>query len=67
LAPRPPGSVGHAIFYIAVDDLDAALRRIGELGGRTVVPPQQVPDGPAFALFADPEGHVIGLATPPAG
>jgi len=23
--------------------------------------PQQMPDGPLIALFADPEGHVIGL------
>jgi predicted enzyme related to lactoylglutathione lyase len=32
--------------------------------------PTQVPDGPRFALFSDPEGHVIGMVqgrkSPPA-
>jgi predicted enzyme related to lactoylglutathione lyase len=26
-----------------------------------VKPPTQVPDGVAFATFADPEGHLVGL------
>ncbi len=38
---------GHVTFYVGVDDAQAA--------------PVQVPGGVTFALFADPEGHVIGL------
>jgi uncharacterized protein len=52
---------GHVTFYVEVDDLDATLARIGELGGRTIQPPMDIPNGPSIALFADPEGHVIGL------
>jgi hypothetical protein len=28
----------------------------------TILPPVQVPNGPRFALFGDPEGYIAGLA-----
>ena len=55
------GGAGHVTFYVEVDDLAAELARIEELGGSTIQPPMDVPNGPSIALFADPEGHVIGL------
>ena len=55
------GGQGHVTFYVEVDDLAPALARIQELGGRTIQDPMDVPGGPTIALFADPEGHVIGL------
>jgi predicted enzyme related to lactoylglutathione lyase len=58
----PPGSDGgHVTFYVEVDDPAAALEKIAGLGGSTVQEPMDVPGGPTIALFADPEGHVIGL------
>ncbi len=57
-APEGPG---HVTFYIQVDDLGAALERIAAKGGSTVQPPMDIPNGPSIALFADPEGHVVGL------
>ena len=59
----PDGSAGHVTFYVQVDDLAAALRQIESAGGRTVQPPMDVPNGPSIALFADPEGHIVGLVT----
>ena len=56
-----PGSDGHVTFYVEVDDPAAALSKIEGLGGKTVQPPMDVPNGPTIALFADPEGHVVGL------
>ena len=47
-------------FFIAVDDVDSAVNRARELGGRVIQEPQHVP-GVAFALIADPQGHVVGL------
>ena len=48
-------------FYIESDDLKGTLAKVEKLGGRTVVPPMQA--GPVeIALFADPEGNVVGLA-----
>jgi uncharacterized protein len=57
----PDGSEGHVTFYVEVADLAAALEEVSSAGGRTIQPPMDVPNGPSIALFADPEGHVIGL------
>jgi predicted enzyme related to lactoylglutathione lyase len=57
----PEGSDGHVTFYVEVDDPAAALEKIGQLGGRTVMEPMDIPNGPKIAMFADPEGHVVGL------
>lgn len=57
-APQGPG---HVTFYVGVEDIPASLQSIEKLGGKTVQPATQLPSGGAFALFADPEGHVVGL------
>jgi predicted enzyme related to lactoylglutathione lyase len=58
---KAPEGPGHVTFYVGVDDLGEALRKVEELGGKTVQPATQVPGGVGFALFSDPEGHVVGL------
>lgn len=64
------GSIGGGIsgdsepsvrFYIEVDDLQAYLDKAVSLGGRVVAEVTEVPDMVTFALFADPEGNVIGI------
>ncbi|MGB2693881.1 MAG: VOC family protein [Dehalococcoidia bacterium] len=57
------GGDGHVTFYVGVDDVQKYLDKAEGLGGKTVQPPMDVPGGPRIALFADPEGHVIGLAS----
>jgi predicted enzyme related to lactoylglutathione lyase len=52
---------GHVTFFVDVDDVDAALARAESLGGTIVLPAQHVP-GTSFGLFADPEGHVVGVS-----
>ncbi len=57
------GGPGHVTFYIEVDDPAAYLKRAEELGGTTILPPTEIPQfNLTFAMFADPEGHVIGLS-----
>lgn len=56
-----PEGDGHVTFYIQTDDLAASLEKVKAAGGSTVSPPMDVPGGPSIALFADPEGHVVGL------
>jgi predicted enzyme related to lactoylglutathione lyase len=51
-------------FYVTVDDLQASLDKAEKLGGKTVMPPMDVPGGPKIAMFADPEGNVVGLMLP---
>jgi predicted enzyme related to lactoylglutathione lyase len=58
----PDEEAGHVTVYIEVDDLEAALSKIKSLGGSTVAKPMDIPNGPSIAMFADPEGHVVGLA-----
>jgi len=53
-------------FYVETDDLKATLGKAESLGGKTVMEPMDIPDGPTIAMFADPQGNVVGLATPPA-
>ena len=50
----------YTIFYVQVDDVAAALKQAESLGGKTVVPPIDIPTG-TFAWFADPEGNTVGL------
>jgi uncharacterized protein len=62
IGPAPEGSAGHVTVYVDVDDPAAYLAKAEQLGGKTVMPPTEVPGfGVTFALFSDPEGHVLGL------
>jgi uncharacterized protein len=60
VGPSPDGSA-QVTFYVSVPDLQAALDKIGQLGGTTVTPPMDVPGGPTIAFFSDPAGNRIGL------
>ena len=57
-----PDDESWVTFYVEVDDLQAALDKAESLGGKTVMPPMDVPGGPTLAQFTDPEGNLIGLA-----
>ena len=48
-------------FYVETDDPAATLAKAERLGGRRVMEPMQSMNV-TYALFADPEGNVIGLA-----
>ena len=58
---RAQSGTGHVTFFVDVDNVAAALARAEQLGGRIVLPAQSVP-GTQFGLFADPEGHVVGVS-----
>lgn len=49
------------LFFVAVEDVAAALDKAASLGGTIVQPAQQVP-GTSFGVFADAQGHRIGVA-----
>ena len=82
VVPGGEGSIGGGIgdsgdgpgavtVYVGVPDIDASLARVVELGGSIVMSKTNVMPGLEIALFADPEGHVMGLLRgemkPPAG
>lgn len=49
------------VITIGVDDVDAALQRVEELGGKTEVAKQAVADMGFSAYFSDPDGNIVGL------
>jgi hypothetical protein len=55
------GGAGHVTFYVEVGNIAETLTVVEGRGGKRVMEPQQMPNGPLIALFADPEGRVIGL------
>ena len=56
-----PGAPSYVTFYVRTDDLQAAVARANELGGRTVMAPRSVDGTIETALIEDPDGHMIGL------
>lgn len=57
----PEGYEGHATFYVAVPDVEAALQKAESLGGRRVMGPENIMDMVELGQFTDPEGNLIGL------
>ncbi|MBV9120572.1 MAG: VOC family protein, partial [Chloroflexi bacterium] len=47
--------------YAQVSDLQATLDQVEALGGKTILPPTDVPGGPTLAMFTDPAGNITGL------
>ena len=48
-------------IFVEVNDLQAYLDKAEGLGGKTVMPPTEIPDTVTLAMFTDPEGTVVGL------
>jgi hypothetical protein len=57
-----PGYESHAVAYVGVPNVEAALQRAKELGGKRVMGPATSPNGLVVGHFTDPEGTLIGLA-----
>jgi predicted enzyme related to lactoylglutathione lyase len=64
-----PGGVGggagypaHAMFYVGVANVEAALREAERLGGQRQLGPERAPTGLVIGHFTDPEGNLIGVA-----
>lgn len=60
IGPRQ-AAADEVLFFVAVDDVAATLERAQELGGTVIQSEQKVP-GTAFGVFADAQGHRIGVA-----
>ncbi len=56
-------TAGEVLIYLSSDDIEADLRRIESMGGRTVQPKMEIPNTGWFAIFTDPTGTKIGLFT----
>jgi len=70
--PSEPGYIGGGmmartepfqgpVITVDVDDIDATLAKVEELGGTTVRPRQDIGQMGSIAYFSDPEGNLMGL------
>jgi predicted enzyme related to lactoylglutathione lyase len=50
-------------FFVGVSDVEATLRAAVDNGGAIVQPATDAP-GVQFGLFADPQGQIVGVASP---
>ncbi len=55
------GDTDLVTFFVGVEDMTRTIEDTERLGGKVVQEPVSVP-GVSFALIADPQGHVLGLA-----
>lgn len=60
ISPRQAAE-DEVLFFVAVEDVEATLAKAEELGGTIIQPAQQVP-GTSFGVFADAQGHKVGVA-----
>jgi hypothetical protein len=58
---RRTGATPHWIGYVGVDDVDAAVDRIKQLGGAVHVPPTDVPNISRFSVVVDPQMATLTL------
>ncbi|MEP6851891.1 MAG: VOC family protein [bacterium] len=56
------GYASHAVLYVSVPDVEAALAQAESLGGTRVMGPATSPSGLVVGHFTDPEGTLIGVA-----
>jgi hypothetical protein len=62
LMKRPPQAPHAALnVYFMVPDINATLGKVEKAGGYVIVPKTPIPQVGAFAMFADPEGIVVGV------
>lgn len=57
-----PEYQSHAVFYVAVPNVEVALQRAEHLGGKRMMGPATSPSGLVVGHFTDPEGTLIGVA-----
>ncbi len=64
----PPGSpVRGWLYYINVDEIEAAMARVQQAGGTVASGPHPVPGGLWMAHCLDPQGAVFGILSVPPG
>ena len=65
IAPMPPGAPeGRPPMwntYVAVDDVDAAVDKVGPAGGQVLMAPVDIGEAGRMAFVADPTGPAVGL------
>ena len=59
----PNSPAGQVVVYMSSEDIDADLKKIEKMGGKTLMPKTEIPGYGWFAMFADPAGNPLALYT----
>ena len=59
IATRSEGAT--VVIYMQVADPIATIKQAESMGGKMLMPPTEIPNGPTIAMFSDPEGNTVGL------
>jgi predicted enzyme related to lactoylglutathione lyase len=60
ISPRQAAE-DEVLFFVGVQDVEATLQKAEALGGTIIQTAQHVP-GTSFGVFADAQGHKVGVA-----
>jgi predicted enzyme related to lactoylglutathione lyase len=63
-ARQPEQKHLRTVNYITVEDIDKYLSKLSDLGGKMLMPKQEVPTVGFIAIAIDPEGNEFGLLQP---
>lgn len=58
------GAPPHWMGHVQVDDIDATVARVTELGGKIYVPPTEIPTVGRFSVIADPHYATLSVFQP---
>lgn len=68
ITERVPAEIpAHWLVYFGVENCDAAVSKVQELGGSVMVGPMDIPDVGRFAVVGDPQGAFFAVFEMPAG
>ena len=59
--PSPPQGHDLVQLFIGVESVHEYHKRAEQMGAKTIVPPQKLPDGDELAIMLDPSGVPFGL------
>jgi uncharacterized protein len=59
----PPGVPPCWGVYVTVDNVEASVKLVKQLGGTVMVPPTDIPDVGRFTVIQDPQGASLTLIT----
>jgi uncharacterized protein len=61
MPPNMKGVPSHWLNYFQVTDVDASAKKVNELGGKTIMPPTDIPNIGRFSICQDPQGAHFAL------
>jgi predicted enzyme related to lactoylglutathione lyase len=61
---RESSAVQHPSFVIAVDDIDAAMEKVKQAGGKVLGEPHDIPGVGTYVIFKDTEGNQNSILQP---